>query len=115
MYAYCRPCATEKSREWRKQNADRRKASKTRAHAKARYGLTLEEYTAAIAHASGTCDICGLDTSKTKKGSQLDHCHRTGKIRGVLCSKCNTGLGLFDDNIEVLLKAVAYLTEKGGP
>jgi hypothetical protein len=39
----------------------------------------------------------------------VDHCHNTGKIRGILCTKCNTGLGSFKDNIELLMNAIKYL------
>jgi hypothetical protein len=109
LYAYCRPCSNAKRNEWRKKNPERNRQIKMPSHLKARYGITLEEYDSIMANASGTCDICGLETNRTKKGSQLDHCHRTGKIRGVLCAKCNTALGLFDDNRETLRRAIDYL------
>jgi hypothetical protein len=41
----------------------------------------------------------------------VDHCHTTGKIRGLLCSKCNPALGAFNDNIEILNSAIKYLKE----
>lgn len=51
------------------------------------------------------CAICGVNTVNLN----LDHCHETGKIRGLLCRPCNTGLGMFRDNVEVLGSAMAYL------
>ena len=56
---------------------------------------------------------CGLCEVKLKDGKHkhVDHCHETGKIRGVLCSKCNNGLGFFNDNPDMLRKAIQYLDE----
>lgn len=51
-----------------------------------------------------TCEICGTDRNLV-----VDHCHRQGKIRGALCRKCNVGLGMYDDDPERMLRAVAYL------
>ena len=70
------------------------------------YGLTLEQYDQYFEYAS--CGICG-----TKEDLVLDHNHDTGKVRGVLCRNCNTGLGLFNDNIEDLKGAIEWLQEKG--
>jgi hypothetical protein len=58
---------------------------------------------------NGLCAIC--KKTETGKTSNLcvDHCHKTGKVRGLLCNNCNKGLGLFKDNPEVLLNASAYL------
>ena len=58
----------------------------------------------------GTCKICGTATpSGPKKTWCLDHDHKTGKARGVLCTSCNIGLGMFDDNIEIMGMAIEYL------
>ena len=61
------------------------------------------------------CAICG--TAPTNKKLDLDHCHETKKIRGLLCNNCNRGLGHFKDNPELLRKAIDYIcdiTGKGG-
>jgi hypothetical protein len=52
----------------------------------------------------GICDIC-----KERPATHLDHCHTTGKIRGLLCTQCNTGLGMFFDRTDVLRAAIDYL------
>jgi len=57
----------------------------------------------------GLCAICKRDEA-TVGTLCLDHCHETGKIRGLLCRKCNTGLGMFHDNLENVLAASEYLT-----
>lgn len=79
------------------------------------FGITLDEYDAMLKKQNFVCAICGEKetaiNSKTKKTVDLsvDHCHETGKIRGLLCSKCNTGLGLFKDSKDLLQKAIDYL------
>lgn len=56
------------------------------------------------------CDICGKFGNKgLKRPLCVDHCHKTGKIRGMLCHKCNTAIGLLDDRVELLLKCIDYL------
>lgn len=61
---------------------------------------------------SGRCAICGTDSGSNGRGDKLavDHCHDSGNIRGLLCHRCNTALGLFRDKIEILEAASAYLT-----
>lgn len=59
---------------------------------------------------SGTCDICGAEKSSDGRQLSQDHCHESGANRGTLCSGCNTGLGLFKDNPQILKKAASYLT-----
>lgn len=74
------------------------------------YGLTLEQYDQMNKDQNGLCKLCNRE-SKNFWGTKLavDHCHITGKVRGLLCDKCNKGLGQFEDNIEVLQKAIEYL------
>jgi len=62
----------------------------------------------------GRCAICGTPQEAIKRKLCLDHCHETGVIRGILCAKCNHGLGCFNDNIILLLKAVVYLRQSRG-
>lgn len=71
-----------------------------------RYGVTREWFNNRF---TGKCEICkGL----VEHGSvNIDHCHTTGKVRGLLCHLCNKGLGAFKDNLEALRAAVTYLEE----
>lgn len=78
------------------------------------YGITTEDFENLLTLQNNCCAICGVnqDTLKTSKKKYLcvDHCHNTGKIRGLLCDKCNRGVGLLGDNVNTLIKAVEYLS-----
>jgi len=78
-----------------------------------KYGLTLDEYITRSATQRDKCAICREPESRSYRGrtAQLavDHDHATGRIRGLLCSKCNTGLGMFRDSPESLTRAITYL------
>jgi hypothetical protein len=74
------------------------------------YGMSLEEYDALYQKQKGCCAICLLPEDKApKKRLFVDHCHQSGKIRGLLCGKCNTGLGMLGDNIGLIQIAMLYL------
>lgn len=80
---------------------------------KRRYGLTMEELKELINSQNGYCYICGRHESsfKGKRRLHLDHCHKTGKVRKLLCIRCNNALGFLDDNIERLEKCISYLKD----
>lgn len=69
------------------------------------YGITKEQYTAMAALQNGVCLICKIKP----KCLVIDHCHKTDKIRGLLCNLCNVGLGAFKDNSKFLIEASKYL------
>ena len=73
------------------------------------YGITLDDYNRMFAEQNGCCAICSIHQSELKKAFAVDHCHTTGKVRGLLCFKCNTALGLFKDDQDLLNKAIHYL------
>ena len=75
-----------------------------------KYGITLDDYDKILTNQNNACAICGTTTDKSPKPLFVDHCHTSGKIRGLLCQYCNTGLGHFKDNRINLLKAVDYLS-----
>jgi hypothetical protein len=76
-------------------------------------GLDQDACEAALAAFKGACEICGSPTSQAKHDWTIDHCHKTMKIRGVLCHHCNLLLGHAKDDPRILLAAVEYLYEKG--
>lgn len=76
------------------------------------YGLTPEDYDRMYDEQGGKCAICKSDDHKGRKSVKywpIDHCHTTGKIRGLLCFRCNSGLGNFKDDIDSLKQAIEYL------
>jgi hypothetical protein len=75
---------------------------------KQKYGISREEYERRFIQQDGKCAIC-----RTPKAETLcvDHCHKTEKIRGLLCRQCNRAIGLFGEDVEKLLAAVRYLNE----
>lgn len=99
----------------RKRDADWRRADraanpmKQRAlHLKRHYGLTLEDYEAMMAEQGRKCAAC----RKPYPNLHVDHCHTTNRIRGLLCSKCNTALGLFCEDVALMQRAADYLEGK---
>lgn len=123
---YCMTCEKAASRQWRKDNAERVKRNNAeRKPEVARrnnrrwwlrlYGLDEQQYQALLDEQGGTCAICRQPEtwidSRTGQPRQLavDHDHRTNRVRGLLCGKCNRGLGLFDDDDARMAQAARYL------
>lgn len=75
---------------------------------KQKYGISQAEYEALLSSQNGKCGICFTGTP-TRGTFAVDHCHDTGRIRGLLCSTCNSGIGLLKDKLEILEAAVAYM------
>ena len=76
---------------------------------KKNYNITPEEYDNMFESQNGKCKICGIHQDVLSKKLVIDHDHNTSIIRGLLCDKCNRGLGHFNDNIDVLKIALNYL------
>lgn len=111
---YCRSCCRKQLKENRKKsdyNAKRKKSRyKYRNYEadymlKFRYGITREERTQMLENQGNVCKICKTDD----KRFVIDHCHKTGKIRGLLCDRCNLTLGRVEENIEILSNMISYL------
>lgn len=74
------------------------------------FGISLRDYEAMLEAQGGGCAVCGAKSSGGRWESlPVDHCHETGKIRGILCLHCNTGLGHFSDDPARVRDALAYL------
>lgn len=103
-YSYaCKPCRSIQGKRYIKNNPDKVKSTWLR-----KYNLTLEQYKDLITNQNGCCAICFLSLDMGLH-TCVDHCHKTGKTREILCRKCNAGLGHFKDNIDILKSAVKYL------
>lgn len=103
--SYCKICHKENVREWKlcatvkEKNLD--------VYLKYKYGLSLEEYNETLEKQGGVCAICKKHDTKVRL--HVDHCHSTQIFRGLLCTKCNQGLGSFKEDEEALKNAVVYL------
>lgn len=101
--------ARAETKEWQQKNPAKRKAQRLR-----KFGLTLAEFESMLALQGGGCAICGhADRSIPNFFPVVDHCHKTGAVRGLLCMNCNMGLGKFADNPQRLSAASAYLVSHG--
>ena len=80
-------------------------------HYKNKFGITLKEYRGMLKSQNKKCAICGNGKSANPNGRRLsvDHDHKTGRVRALLCGNCNAGLGSFMDNSKLLRKAISYL------
>lgn len=115
----CKKCANKASREWYHNNKERQGSisKKWREDNPERYfelsifqkyGIDLDDYYKLLKDQNGLCAICNK-TCARKHRLAIDHCHTTGKVRGLLCERCNHGLGNFKDNIDSLKNAIKYL------
>jgi len=102
----------ERVRQWRRNAHARHRVAyneSNRAYKlKYSYGISEEDYDAMLSYQNGVCAICdGVNPSGRRLA--VDHCHTTGKVRGLLCSKCNTLLGHAGDDVDILTKSISYL------
>lgn len=102
-------------RKWRSENKRRDSEIHRRSKLKTLFGISEEDYEQLLVKQNGACAICEESAfSDMTKRLSIDHCHTTGKVRGLLCGRCNRGLGLFKDSSGTMLRAVAYLESHYG-
>lgn len=95
----CIECEKERSRL----------SNKERIRSLKRYSLTLDDYACMLALQGGRCAICNGAESKGNGHFAVDHDHTTGRVRGLLCSACNTAIGLLQENPKIMMAACEYL------
>ncbi len=114
--------------EWRKNNRDKylgyREKEKShpnykdwgrRSKLKKNFNLSLEDYNDMFNKQNGECACCGVHQSSLSISLAVDHCHKTGKIRKLLCKRCNLVLGLVEEDINLLLNLINYISEHAKP
>ena len=82
-------------------------------HIARKYKITLKQYDDILKSQNKSCAICGISVTMLKRNICVDHCHKTGKVRGLLCGNCNSTIGYAKDNIDVLNNAIKYLKKHG--
>lgn len=121
-YSSCRICKNKECATYRKNNPDKIKTSGKKWRdknptwfrendLKNEYGMSLNEYNQMFNNQNGCCAICKKHQSNFKKVLAVDHSHKTGKVRKLLCHKCNNAIGLFLDNSQICYNAGDYLRE----
>ena len=101
----------EQSKIWRQENPKLYKKVRKNYNLKRDYGITIDDYFLILQNQNYCCKICKKHESEFKIAFAVDHSHKTGKVRGLLCMDCNIGLGLFKDDIMILDSAKLYLKE----
>jgi hypothetical protein len=117
----------ENCRKWSEEHYERKRAvdneyhknmpyEQKRSHAlKSRFGITLAEYDALATTQGHKCALCEKPQAELNRPLSVDHCHVTNRIRGLLCRKCNCGVGLWDKNLVLLDEAIRYLSDESRP
>jgi hypothetical protein len=95
--------AKSHNRRWRERDPERAKRAGRKSRLK-KYNLTIEAYDLLSESQQGLCKICNL-----MKKLHVDHDHKTGKVRGLLCGSCNRAIGLLQENLKVFIAAMEYL------
>lgn len=118
--SWCRDCRNSYVSGWRDKNEVKCRGYRQPYHAvgnrRRNYGLSNEGFINLLEVQRGCCALCGTelkDGGRTPNSLVVDHCHGTGKVRGLLCRNCNSGIGLLKDSPELHRKAAAYI-EAGG-
>jgi len=102
----CKDCNSRKAKVWKKNNVEKNKTH----HYQRKYGLTFADYGVILSQQNSRCAVCLTHFSDAQRGVLfVDHCHKTGKVRGLLCQNCNTAIGLLKDSPLFCTKAAEYL------
>jgi len=114
----CKVCRNKQHKERKERDPSIYRRIEWPSKLKRLYGITVDQYYSMLESQGGGCAICGTKVPSSRKRKYasvemffVDHCHATGKVRGLLCSRCNRGIGFFDDSIDKLNLAVNYLEE----
>jgi hypothetical protein len=104
-HSYCKQCYRDRSNS-------RYDLDKQRSHLlKKKYGITSDKYNQMLSEQNHKCYICHIHEDKLDRSLAVDHCHTTGKVRGLLCGNCNRFLGQIDDNINTAERLLEYLNK----
>jgi hypothetical protein len=119
--SYCKECQASFIKAWRENNVEYIREKKSEMwkntskdkrydiHLRQRYGISNDDYTVMLREQNGVCKICYGESFRLRLS--VDHCHKTGKVRGLLCERCNTLLGRVKEDIRILESAITYLKE----
>lgn len=104
-YRANRERAAQKHKEWSKRNAWRRLGRSRRG----RYRITPDQFEELFVSQGRRCAICRIEKPAAKHGWHVDHCHKTQRLRAILCHNCNCGIGHAKESVDILRKMIVYL------
>lgn len=109
----CKSCVTLIAKKYRNANRDRYRELSRKWHLKSQYGLSVVDYDQMLTEQEEKCKVCKIkfDLEDQNRRPHVDHCHNTGKVRGILCFTCNTAIGKMKDDPDLLRKAADYLED----
>lgn len=108
LYPQCKECYAAYYREYRKNN-ERNSDPWRDYHLRRSYGITLQAYNNLLTIQASGCAVCGLKMTDDTRRLCVDHCHKTGAVRALLCNGCNVALGSVNDDVGILLNLIDYL------
>lgn len=107
----CKKCSKEIYYKYIEKHPEYSKRADLKHRLKYKFRLTLEEYFLLVKKQDFKCAICKKTELENKQQLAIDHNHKNGKIRGLLCTRCNHGIGHFKDDIFLLKQAIVYLSQ----
>jgi len=107
LHSRCKDCDHARVKVYHKNNRVKVRKQQLISHRRREYGLTEEEYNNMVLSQNNMCAICNKPNDRTL---HIDHEHVTGKVRGLLCSNCNLGIGLLQEDLIILNRAIKYLS-----
>ena len=107
-YPYCKNCSKARARSYYADNRERESQRSRKSRLKYMYNMTEEDYDAMILKQMGLCAICGKPP-KENSILYVDHCHKTGNVRELLCTHCNSAIGHAHESPEILRRAALYV------
>jgi len=116
-YGQCKLCRSKLNSAYAKVHPCKRKKTSTETNRKnalkTKYGLSEDQYAELLSDQGGVCAICKTDAPGGRYGTfHVDHCHKTGIVRGILCHNCNVTLGKMGDSVDGVMKYLDYLSRK---
>jgi arsenate reductase-like glutaredoxin family protein len=114
LQSWCKSCHTKIMKEWQKKNPNKYAKHQRNGQLKKKYGISYKELEQMYNEQGGKCSICQCKISMNVRDGRkervcVDHNHKSGKVRKLLCRSCNAGVGYFQESEEILRRAIWYL------
>ena len=109
-----REMQAQRAKQYREKYPDKNRDTIRNSTLKAKYGITSKEYDTLFESQGYKCAVCGSSKNQVYGKMPVDHCHNTGKVRGILCQSCNVTLGKVEEKEEILLALIEYLKKHKG-